>query len=61
MDFEDRLKKMAEARNNPCNEGEHEYQHFVVPVGKATMLNQVCYKCFDMMGWIENWQGGLSE
>jgi hypothetical protein len=55
-EFEERLKKISNAMANPCEPGDHTYQHSVVPIGESTMLNQMCSKCFDVMGWIYDWE-----
>jgi hypothetical protein len=52
----ERLQFMAKARENPCPDGEHEYADRVDRMGDATMLNQMCVKCFDIQGWIYNWE-----
>jgi hypothetical protein len=42
--------------SNPCEDDEHDYQYSVGSMGKATMMHQVCSKCFDFRGLIDNWQ-----
>ena len=56
LPIEERLKRISQAMSNPCKPGEHQYNHSVAKVGDGTMLNQVCSKCFDVMGWIYDWQ-----
>jgi hypothetical protein len=51
-----RLQKFHDAMSNPCNEDEHDYQYSVGSMGKATMMHQICSKCFDFRGLIDNWQ-----
>ena len=41
--------------DNPCADGEHDFEDSVNSVDKSTMLMQVCRKCFTPQGWIYNW------
>jgi sulfur relay (sulfurtransferase) complex TusBCD TusD component (DsrE family) len=56
MKEQDNLKKFFEKMSNPCKDDEHDYEPMVAGMGKATMVHQICKKCFDMRGWIYDWQ-----
>lgn len=55
-EFRERLNKISLAMNNPCPDNEHDFEDSVNSVDKATMLMQICRKCFTPQGWIYNWQ-----
>lgn len=51
----ERAQFISRARENPCPEDNHVYEDMVISMGQGTMLNQVCKICFDIQGWIYNW------
>jgi hypothetical protein len=54
-EFKERLQKIRTIMDNPCADGEHDFEDSVNSVDKSTMLMQVCRKCFTPQGWIYNW------
>lgn len=53
-ELRERIKMLSKMRQNPCNEGEHEYvdQVFKSDHLSGAMLSVMCVKCLDMQGWI---------
>jgi hypothetical protein len=49
----ERMQVAIEAMQNPCEV--HDYEDSVNAMGEATMLHQICKVCFDVKGWIYNW------
>jgi hypothetical protein len=54
-EIQGRLEKLRNAMNNPCGDGNHNYSYSVIEMGKAKMVQQICNKCFDIMGWLHDW------
>jgi len=54
-EIQGRLEKLRNAMNNPCGDNLHDYNYSVIEMGKAKMVQQICSKCFDIAGWVENW------
>ena len=54
-EFKERLQKIRAIMDNPCADNEHDFEDSVNSMDKATMLMQVCRKCFTPQGWIYNW------
>lgn len=53
---QERMQIISRAMANPCPEDEHVYEDRVDAMGNATFLSQICKVCFNMQGWIYNWQ-----
>lgn len=49
MDYRELIIRMS----NPCQT--HDYEPMIVPLGKATIVQQICKQCFDIQGWIYDW------
>ena len=49
----EKMSYVSEAMANPCDE--HDYEDSVNMIGDATMLQQVCRVCFNIQGWVYNW------
>lgn len=54
---QERMQIISRARENPCPEEDHVYADRVDAIGQSTMLSQICVKCFNLQGWVYNWQG----
>jgi hypothetical protein len=57
----DNLKKFFDKMSTPCKNDEHEYEPMVAGFGGGTMLHQMCKKCFDIRGWIYNWEEDFNQ
>jgi hypothetical protein len=55
LTLEQRIEIITEARKNACPDDNHVYEDMVFTAGNGTMLNQVCKICFNVQGWIYNW------